>query len=189
MKHGTMISLKAAQPAIESDVKALIDLQAKIIEGQNVVMGRAQWTQNIILLMTVVAFSVGVLLVIIAIVQLVMQQNPVLSGLSAAGGLGTVLGTLLYKPMQRAQKSMGDLAQVQLAFLSFSSKVTIWTVYVRTRVVPDSPAGVLEEEKVLKITKDIETAAVKALQQIERYCEPKPKKPEPKTKANEEASP
>jgi hypothetical protein len=175
-----MSDVNAKSVETELDIQALTKLQMEIIRGQNQVMDRARWTQNIILFMTIVAFTIGILLVIISIVQLLISGDLILGGFSAFGGVGTVLGTLLYNPMQRAQKSMGDLAQVQVALLSFNSKVTIWTVYVRNRTAPNSKSGILEAEKLKKITADIEDAASKALDQIEKYCEPKKTKDDAK---------
>lgn len=118
--------------------------------------------------MTLVAFIIGVLLVIIAIAQLLLKGDLVLGAFSSFGGVGTVFGILLYNPMKKAQQSMGDLAQVQIAFLSFNSKVSIWIEYVKAAAAKG--AG-FQQAIIADVTKDIETAASNALEQIEKYCE------------------
>jgi len=137
---------------------------------QNEVAGRAKLTQGVILLMTFVAFILGVILMVIAVGQVLVKGDFVFSAFSSVGGVATILGTLLYRPMKKSQKSMGDLAQVQIAYLSFNSKVTIWIEYVKVKVRAEG-AG-YEIPRIKEITNDIETAASKALEQIEKYCEP-----------------
>ena len=155
---------------------SLQELQQKMIDMQNEVADRAKLTQGFILLMTLVAFILGVMLIIIAIFQVFVNGDYVFGAFSSAGGLASVFGTLLYNPMKHAQQSMGDLAQVHIAFLSFSSKVTIWIEYVLAKSKGPA-ASAFTVSNVEKISKDIETAAVNALEQIQKYCEPKPKNP------------
>lgn len=154
------------------------ELQKEIIKMQNQVAARAKGTQGFILAMTLVAFCIGVLLVVIAVAQIILKGDFIFGAISSAGGMATVLGTLLYDPMKRAQKSVGDLVQVQVAFLSFNSKVTIWIEYVKAKIAAKDAK--LQQAIVEKINEDIETAAKNALQQIQRYCKDgTPKNSEP----------
>jgi hypothetical protein len=153
--------LKRAEPDIAT-------LQESIITMQNRVVGRAGTTQGFILAMTLIAFIIGVLLVVIAIAQLLLKGDFVLGAFSSFGGVATVLGTLLYNPMKKAQQSMGDLVQVQIAFLSFNSKVSIWIEYVKATAAKGTA---FQQPIIAEVTKDIETAALNALEQIQRYCE------------------
>lgn len=157
------------------------ELQLKMVEMQNEVANRAKWTQGFILLMTLIAFILGVMLVIIAIFQVFLNGDYVFGAFSSAGGLASVFGTLLYNPMKKAQQSMGDLAQVHIAFLGFSSKVTIWIEYVNARAGREHG---FEIASVKEISQDIEAAASNALQQIQEYCEPEQKKTEDKPKTS-----
>jgi hypothetical protein len=169
-----MVTYQNSLQSANSDVQDLQSLQAVIIQGQNQVSARARTTQNVIISMTVTAFSLGILLLLVSLIQFVLNNNPVIAAFSTTGGLGTVLGTLLYRPMERAQKSMGDLAQAQIAFLSFNSKVTMWTVFAKAEALRGTDSR-LAPEMLKEMNEDIEKAAAKALEQIERYCEPKKK--------------
>jgi hypothetical protein len=141
-------------------------LQQEILRMQNECAGRAKTTQSLILLMTVIAFMVGIILISLAIMQFVLYKDYIFGGVYTLGSMTAFIATALYKPMQKAQNSISDLAQLQIAYLSFNSKVTIWTEYVTNR---SNQAG-LELDRVKEATADIETAASKSLDQIERYC-------------------
>jgi len=143
------------------------ELQNEIIAMQNQVAKRAGFTQGLILAMTLVAFIIGVFLLVIAVAQVLLKGDFVFGAFSSGGGIAAVIGTLLYNPMKKAQQSMGDLAQIQVAFLSFNSKVSIWIEFVKEKV----PSGGIQVEKVKNITADIEKAAGRALEQIRKYCE------------------
>jgi len=142
-------------------------LQKEIIKMQNEVVGRARWTQSVILGMTVVAFVIGVLLLLVAVVQVLLEGNLVSGVISSSGGMLTLLGTLLYNPMKKAQKSIGDLVQIQITFLSFNSKVTVWLQYVKAKI--ESEDGI-QDQRVKEVAQDIEEATTKALDHIEYYC-------------------
>lgn len=144
------------------------NLQREILKMQNEAASRAKWTQTIILLMTSITFVIGVTFVIMAIVQIVYYKEYLFGSIYSLGGLGAVLATVLYKPMQKAQNSINDLVQLQIAYLSFNSKVTLWTEFVTARAKLGTG---LEIERVKEATIDIENASSKALEQIEKYCD------------------
>ncbi|MFX0203106.1 MAG: hypothetical protein ACFFCW_43940 [Candidatus Hodarchaeota archaeon] len=146
----------------------MLELQTRIIEMQNQVAGRAKGTQGFILAMTIVAFCLGVLLVVIAVAQIMLKGDFILGAFSSAGGIATVLATLWYKPMNRAQKSIGDLARLQVAYLSFNSKVTIWIQYIMAKTTKEDVE--FEEARVKDVTENIEEAAKNALDQIKDIC-------------------
>ncbi len=162
--------MESSAPAIK-DVQ-LERLQAEIIGMQNEVVGRAKYTQGLILLMTLVAFAIGIVLLLVAVVQGISGNISVFSAVSSAGGLTTVLGTLLYNPMKRAQRSMGDLVQTQVAFLAFNSQITIWTEFVKQR----ASSAAFQDSIVKGITKDIQDAASIAMAEIEKFCQPSSKR-------------
>jgi len=142
-------------------------LQKEIIKMQNEVVGRARWTQSVILGMTLTAFCISVFLVLVAVAQVLLEGNLVFGAISSGGGIGTLLVTLLYNPIEKAQKSVGDLVQVQIVFLSFNSKVTIWLQDVKAKI--ESEVG-LQDQRVKEATQDIEEAAANALDHIQYYC-------------------
>lgn len=143
-------------------------LQAEIIGMQNEVVGRAKYTQGLILAMTLVAFVMGTILLLLAVIQGVRGSDPVFTVLSSAGGFGTVATTVWYNPMKRAQRSMGDLVQTQVAFLAFNSQITIWTEFV----IQQASKASFQDPVVKGITEDIQNAASVAMTSIQKFCQP-----------------
>ncbi|MCW4028689.1 MAG: hypothetical protein NWE92_03470 [Candidatus Bathyarchaeota archaeon] len=160
----------------DDDAKILhpiAQLQKEIIKMQNESASRARLTQSVILSMTLASFLIGGGLIILAIVEFFHVGNTSLGIISTAGGLSSITAVLLYRPMQKAQNSVNSLVQLQIAYLSFNSKVTIWTEYVNAR---SNDGSGIDIERVKEATADIESAASKALIQIDDFCSERGKK-------------
>jgi len=142
-------------------------LQKEIIKMQNEVVGRARYTQNVILGMTLTAFLIGAFLLLVAASQVFLKGDLVFGVISSGGGIVTLLVTLICNPIEKAQKSIGDLVQVQVAFLSFNSIITIWLQDVKAKI--ESEDG-LQDQRVKEATQNIEKAAAITLDKIEYYC-------------------
>jgi len=88
-------------------------------------------------------------------------QNIATTGIVGAIGIGAVISSFLLRPLDSIQNSVGNLAQIEVGFLSFIE---------RSRKMANSgdPASISDAKQ---ISKELGKAAKESMALIENYCE------------------
>lgn len=113
-------------------------------------INRAKQTQKCILGLNIAMFIFGAALICVAIVVSYSENNSAYSYLFGGVGFLQMVSSFFVGSMERSQKAISDLVQVEIAYLDFFEQVTIWEQY----------ASILDEENRIDKS-NIEKAAEK----------------------------
>ena len=103
-------------------------------------------------------FGVGVTVLLVGIFTSLFnaESGTRLTGaLTGLGGLAGVLAQLIFNPLDRIQKAMTDLVQLETAFMSFIWELNLNGTYIQSQYVAE---GILTDEEIGKTINRIESA-------------------------------
>lgn len=118
----------------------------------------ARNTLRLLKTLNTVFFGVGVTVLLVGIFTSLFnaESGARLTGaLTGLGGLAGVLAQLIFNPLDRIQKAMTDLVQLETAFMSFIWELNLNGTYIQSQYVAE---GILTEEEIAKTIARIEGA-------------------------------
>ncbi|MCL4437270.1 MAG: hypothetical protein M1503_08235 [Thaumarchaeota archaeon] len=110
-----------------------------------------------------ITFYTGIFL-IFAAVYAGFQRLDLLAGALGLGGLADISYHFYKKPVEGVQKSIGNLVQIQSAFLGFINELAYWKGF----------AGSTDIQKNIQVTKSLRELTEKTMKLIEQYIETEP---------------
>jgi len=123
----------------------------------------------VIIIMSIVIFIIGVVLLSVPVVAAIGGQIDRLNSLIAAGfGIADLIGLVLYGPIEKIQKLMGNMSQLILVLNSHQTEVNLRLLEID--FLGNRPSVGTAADKIGSITKD----SVKLIQ--EYFEEPAAKK-------------
>jgi hypothetical protein len=125
-----------------------------------------EWTFQAIVGLSIVAFVTGISLLVGAFLAAIFghgtTEKAVLGGLSGAGGMATVLGTVLALSVDSIRRANGDNAELRLILTDFATAITHY------RAISISSFKDAEERN-----QAIHRLTVDAVKKIEEFAEPR----------------
>ena len=110
--------------------KELQDLSLKELKDA---IRKAKSTQTWILALNIIMFFFGIVLISVAVYAGYSNMSPMYSVLFGGIGFAELVASFFIGAMQRSQKSISDLVQVEITFLNFFEQVTLWEQYAAIR--------------------------------------------------------
>ena len=115
---------------------------------------------NTTLAMHILTFSLGVVLIIVAIVAAFMDKG-VFAAITGALGFIDIIVYFIKEPIRGVHESIGNLIQLQLAHQGWFNDLNYWQVFT----------GSYDIKTNKEVTECLQQYTVKTLQLIQDYCE------------------
>ncbi len=144
--------------------KELQDLSLKELKDA---IRKAKSTQTWILALNIIMFFFGIVLISVAVYAGYSNMSPMYSALFGGIGFAELVASFFIGAMQRSQKSISDLVQVEITFLNFFEQVTLWEQYAAIR----TDNGDIQKENVAEAAKKIQESTAQTLNLIQKYVE------------------
>lgn len=103
-------------------------------------VGNAKKTMRLLQQLNVATFALGVVLIMGGVVISIVSEElggRVTGALAGLGGLAAILTQFLKDPLERIQRAMADLVQVQTAFTSFVWELNLNGTYIQSQYVAE----------------------------------------------------
>jgi hypothetical protein len=117
------------QKIIEARRLSSQQLEKTAQEALNDAINRAKNTQENILSLNIAMFYFGVLLVTIAVIVGIVNGDAGYSIVFGGIGLVQIIASFFVGSMERSQKAISDLVQIEIAYLSYFEQVNLWELY------------------------------------------------------------
>ncbi len=92
----------------------------------NVLRLRLALTYWVIIILSVIMFALGIILLSVPAIMAFQGRSAELQAFIAAGfGLADLTALLLFRPLERIHRLMGDMSQISLALTSFQTQVEL----------------------------------------------------------------
>ena len=144
--------------------KELQDLSLKELKDA---IKKAKSTQTWILALNIIMFFFGIILISVAVYAGYSNMSPMYSVLFGGIGFAELVASFFIGAMQRSQKSISDLVQVEITFLNFFEQVTLWEQYAAIR----TESGDIQKENIAEAAKKIQESTAQTLNLIQKYVE------------------
>ncbi len=113
---------KANQKGFENLHAAMRDSRREL----NVLRLRLALTYWVIIILSVIMFALGIILLSVPAIMAFQGRSAELQAFIAAGfGLADLAALLLFRPIERIHRLMGDMSQISLALTSFQTQVEL----------------------------------------------------------------
>lgn len=153
--------------SIEAQLTASKNLQDVAIREFKAAIKKAKITQTWILGFNIIMFFFGIVLISIAVYASFTNMSPMYSILFGGIGFAELVSTFFIGAMQRSQKSVSDLVQVEISFLNYFEQVTLWEQYGSIR----DQNGVIQKENLAEAAKKIQESTSQTLDLLQKYVE------------------
>lgn len=141
---------KIIKKIIEDRRKSSQHLEQTAQKALDDAIERVKITQQTILSLNIAMFYFGVLLITIAVIVGLVDGNGSYSIVFGGVGLVQIIASFFVGSMERAQKAISDLIQIEVTYLNYFEQINLWELY----------AGILDSKN--KIDKaNLEKAADK----------------------------
>lgn len=159
------IATTVLNKAVESKPKSQDEKMFKVFQD-TIHDAKIAYTTTVVL--NVIVFAVGILLLLSSfgfeiagrVTGNTTWQNVATTGIIGAIGIGTVISIFILRPLTAIQNSVGNLAQIEVAFLSFMD---------RRNIITDLDSQDINDANT--ISKALGTAASETIVLIDTYCE------------------
>jgi hypothetical protein len=125
-----------------------------------------EWTFAAIVALSIMAFATGIGLLVGAFLAAVYgdgtTEKAMLGGLSGAGGMATILGTILVLSVDSIRRANGDNAELRLILTDFATAIT----HYRAISISDFKDALERNQAIHRLTVD-------AVRKIQEFAEPK----------------
>ncbi len=95
------------------------------------------------------------------------NMSPMYSVLFGGIGFAELVSSFFIGAMQRSQKSVSDLVQVEVSFLNYFEQVSLWEQYAAVR----DQNGVVQKENLAEAAKKIQESTAQTLELLQKYVE------------------
>lgn len=137
----------------------------------NDAVDNAKKTMRLLQQLNVATFAMGVVLIMGGVIISVASQElggRVTGVLAGLGGLAAILTQFLKDPLERIQRAMADLVQVQTAFTSFVWELNLNGTYIQSQYVAE---GVLTDFDLRQTIGRIDRAMERTMHLIQVYAD------------------
>lgn len=137
----------------------------------NDAVDNAKKTMRLLQQLNVATFAMGVVLIMGGVIISVASQElggRVTGVLAGLGGLAAILTQFLKDPLERIQRAMADLVQVQTAFTSFVWELNLNGTYIQSQYVAE---GVLTDFDLRQTIGRIDHAMERTMHLIQVYAD------------------
>ncbi|MCK9632041.1 MAG: hypothetical protein M0R30_10395 [Methanoregula sp.] len=114
---------------IEDHRKFCQQLEKTALDALNNAIDRAKKTQQIIVSLNIAMFFFGVFLLITAAVVGMVKGDGGYAIIFGGVGLVQIIASFFVGSMERSQKAISDLVQIEIAYLSYFEQVNLWELY------------------------------------------------------------
>jgi hypothetical protein len=161
------------QKATETNLIRMAELSNYTVHILKSTLGNAALTYKIITWMNVVMFGVGIGLFVFAAFYGVFAERKVYS--LVFGGLGTVSFATLFLlgPIEKSQKALSNLVQVEISFMNYFEQITFWETFA-LRPVGNPPMP--SSENIEKASEMLQQRSKDTVDLLEKYVETGPEK-------------
>lgn len=145
------------------------NLTAKMHEVVEQTFNRAVQTYYTISLMNKVMFITGICLFIFSALYAVLAQEKVYSLLFGGLGVASFVTLFLLGPVERLQKALSNLVQVEIAFMSFFDQIVWWE---QVASIPEQgPMKGPDRDNIEKASKGLHGSCQAIIELLETYVE------------------
>lgn len=152
---------------LEYHLTASKDLQDLAIRELKGGILKAKTTQTWILALNIIMFFFGIVLISVAVYGGYTNMSPMYSVLFGGIGFAELVSSFFIGAMQRSQKSVSDLVQVEVSFLNYFEQVSLWEQYAAVR----DQNGVVQKENLAEAAKKIQESTAQTLELLQKYVE------------------
>jgi hypothetical protein len=145
------------------------NLTAKMHEVVEQTFNRAVQTYYSISLMNKIMFATGIGLFIFSALYAVIAREKVYSLLFGGLGVASFVSLFLLGPVERIQKALSNLVQVEIAFMTFFDQIIWWEQVASTP--GQSPAGGPDKDNLEKASKGLHSSCQAIIELLETYVE------------------
>jgi hypothetical protein len=130
-------------------------------------LGRATDTQSWLIVSNKIMFWVGICLIFVAVVVGYVTDKSAYTVLFGGVGFLQIVASFFVGSMQRSQKAISDLVQVEIAYLNYFEQTTLWEQYAS---IKDSN-GQFDTERIEKAIDKIHTCTKETIQMLQTSIE------------------
>ena len=152
---------------LDLQLAASKDLQETAIRELKAGIKKAKTTQSVILVLNIIMFFFGMILISVAVYGGFTNMNPVYGILFGGVGFADLVATFFIGAMQRSQKSISDLVQIEIAFLNYFEQVALWEQYAAVR----NEKGKVHKENLAEAATKIQASTAQTLELLQKYVE------------------
>jgi len=145
------------------------NLTAKMHEVVEQTFNRAVQTYHTISLMNKAMFVTGIGLFIFSALYAVLAREKVYSLLFGGLGVASFVSLFLLGPVERVQKALSNLVQVEIAFMSFFDQIVWWEQLAS--LSEQGAAGVPDKDNIEKASKGLHGSCQAIIELLETYVE------------------
>ncbi len=143
------------------------ELQSLSIKELKAAIKKAKGTQSWILALNIIMFFFGIVLISVAVYAGYSNMSPMYSVLFGGIGFAELVASFFIGAMQRSQKSISDLVQIEITFLNYFEQVTLWEHYAGIR----TDTGDIQKENIAEAAKKIQESTAQTLELVQKYVE------------------
>lgn len=92
-------------------------------------------------------------------------QNVATTGIIGAIGVGTIVSSFIFRPLSAIQNSLGNLSQIEVAFLTFVDRRDVIIAIEKPRDI----------DAAMRISQEFKKIASETMELVQKYCEESPK--------------
>ena len=152
---------------LEARLEESKKLQETALNALNEAIRKAENTQSWILKSNKFMFGFGIFLIISAMIVEIFTDESAYSVLFGGVGFLQIIASFFVGSMQRSQKAISDLIQVEIAFLNYFEQTTLWEQYAS---IKDS-SGEIIIENFEKANDKINSCAKETTELLQKYIE------------------
>jgi len=144
------------------------NLTAKMHEVVEQTFNRAVQTYYTISLMNKIMFATGIGLFIFSALYAVIAREKVYSLLFGGLGVASFVALFLLGPVERIQKALSNLVQVEIAFMSFFDQIVWWE---QVASIPGPGGGGPDKDNIERASKGLHASCQAIVELLETYVE------------------
>lgn len=144
------------------------ELQQTAQQALNDAINRAKETQCWIKTSNMIMFFFGIVLIAIAVYQGYTTDKAAYSVLFGGVGFLQIVASFFVGSMQRSQKAISDLIQVEVAYLNYFEQVTLWEQYAS---IKDTTTNKIDKANLEKAADKIHACAKETLELLQKEIE------------------
>jgi nitrate reductase NapE component len=143
------------------------DLQDLALRELKEGIRKAKTTQTWILALNIIMFFFGIVLISVAVYGGYTNMSPMYSVLFGGVGFAELVASFFIGAMQRSQKSVSDLVQIEVSFLNYFEQIGLWEQYAAVR----DNDGNVQKENLAEAAKKIQESTAQTLELLQKYVE------------------
>jgi len=152
---------------LEYQLAASKELQDLALRELKEGIRKAKTTQTWILALNIIMFFFGIVLISVAVYAGYSGMSAVYSVLFGGVGFAELVASFFVGAMQRSQKSVSDLVQIEIAFLNYFEQVSLWEQYAAVH----DEKGAIRKENIAEAAKKIQESTAETLELLQKYVE------------------